>query len=248
MMKIADSAGNEVIFENYNVSFLNHKYMPSEIENTVFWADKSLKPMHFKAMTRFDSLQVQFKFTNAVFGDISKFSEKLKACRIYFSNSFYEGKFFDCILQNSQIESVSRRFTAVTYNFQSLLYGGEHRVILALGDNSVIVGGAKETDAIIEFESISSSVYDVKSAEIRNMAVTPDEVIAAVYNVKQGEKIVIDGVKKTVTSNGANNFDRVDLINFPRFRAGENQLRFRRSADQGTGTHITARIIYRERW
>jgi phage-related protein len=95
--------------------------------------------------------------------------------------------------------------------------------------NILEILGAKETEAIITIENNTSSV------------ITETGIVGfIVKNLAVGEKIIIDGIKKTVTSNGENVFNRVEFFNFPRFSPDINDVSVVGCAN------IT--IAYRERW
>ena len=212
---------------DYKATYLNHTYTPAALKVKDFWADKALTPLYFDTEQKYDSLKIQVMFKNAALTDISAFSEKLKRCEIQIDHAFSANRTFDCILKDAKLKKESLKIYTVTYTFDCLVFGETHE-IAASGD-SIFIYGAKETEAVITIENKTASV--IAEAGITGFIVRDLEV---------DEIIIIDGVKKIVTANGVNAFDRVDFFNFPRFKPGENPIIITGNAK------IT--VKYRERW
>jgi len=212
---------------DYKATYLNHTYSPAALKVKDFWADKSLTPLYFDTEQKYDSLKIQVMFKNASLADISSFSEKLKRCEIQINHAFTANRTFDCILKGMDLKKVSQKIYTVTYTFDCLVFGGTHEIAV-LGD-SIFIHGAKETEAVIIIENTTGSV--ITEAGITGFIVR---------DLEADEIIVIDGMKKIVTANGVNAFDRVEFFNFPKFKPGENPIVITGDAE------ITVR--YKERW
>ena len=222
--------GVQINLTDYKAEYLNHTYVPGAIEVRDFWADKALTPLYFESRQKYDTLRVQVMFKNAELGDISSFGELLKRCDIQIEHAFSAGKIYECVLAGSAVKKESQRIHSVIYTFNCIIFGAYHEVLLKTTEtNTLEILGAKETEAIITIENNTSSV------------ITETGIVGfIVKNLAVGEKIIIDGIKKTVTNNGENVFNRVEFFNFPRFSPGEHEITVTGGAD------IT--IAYRERW
>jgi len=212
---------------DYKATYLNYAYSPASLKVKDFWADKTLTPLYFDTEQKYDSLKIQVMFKNAALTDISAFSEKLKRCEIKIDHAFTADRAFDCVLKSTDLKKVSQKIYTVTYTFDCLVFGETYE--FSVLDETIFIYGAKETEAVITIENTTNSVIaeaGITGFTVRDLAV--------------GEVIVIDGVKKIVTANGVNAFDRVEFFNFPRFKPSENPIIITGNAE------ITVR--YRERW
>ncbi|GHU36066.1 hypothetical protein FACS1894105_05820 [Clostridia bacterium] len=166
-------------------------------------------------------------FKNAEIGNISAFSEKLKRCNINLDVPFLANKTLDCTLIGTILKKESRNIYTATYTFDCIIYGESHEIIIS--ENTIYIFGAKETEAIITIANTTNAV--IPTAKINDFTVT---------NLSVGETIIVDGERKTVTSGGANIFDRVQFSAFPRFNPGENAVT--------TAGNAAITITYKERW
>ena len=219
----------ELFLNDYNARYLNFTYTPAEYEVKSFWADKALSPLYFESAQKYDTLKIQLMFKQATLDDISALSEQLKQCSIQLENAFTANRIFECILKASQLQKVSQKVYTITYTFDCIVYGDTHVETLSAQSAFLFIQGAKETEAVITTQNKTDSVIamaGITGFTVRNLAV--------------GEKIIIDGERKLVTSNGVNAFDRVEFLSFPRFKAGSNDISVTGAAE------VT--IKYRERW
>ena len=166
-------------------------------------------------------------FKGADIGDISAFSEKLKRCEIQIDHAFTADRVFDCVLVNVSLKKESRKIYTASYTFNCLVFGNTWEFVVSGGNISIL--GAKETEAVITIQNKTASV--IATAGITGYTVR---------NLAPGEIIVIDGVKKIVTANGLNAFDRVEFFSFPRFKPGSCPVTVTGNAE--------IKIWYRERW
>ena len=219
----------EVIFPLYHAHYLSFAYSPAEYEVESLWSEKSLTPIYFETKQKYDKLKINVYFKKANLADISKFSEQLKNCEIILDSELTGGKTFQCILKSSDVVKASSHIYTVAFDFDCLIFGEEHEIDVTSATTSFSVYGAKETEAIISFENTTDLL--ISPASINEYSV---------INLLPSEKIIIDGVKKLVTSNGQNAYDRTSFFNFPRFKPGENAITVT------GGAKIT--IQYRERY
>ena len=192
-----------------------------------FWADKALTPLYFGSEQKYDTLKVQVMFKGADIGDISSLSEKLKCCEIQIDHAFTADRVFDCVLADVSLKKESRKIYTAVYTFNCLVFGSTWEFIVSGGYISIL--GAKETEAVITIENKTTAT--IPTAGIPGYTVR---------NLAPGEIVVIDGVKKIVTANGINAFDRVEFYRFPRFKPGNYPIAVTGNAE--------IKIQYRERW
>ena len=219
--------GEEILFPLYHAHYLSFAYSPAEYEVDYLWSNKALTPIYFETKQKYDKLKINVYFKKADIADISKFSELLKYCKIRLDSELTLGKTFQCILKSSDVVKASSHIYTVAFDFECLVFGEEHEV--EVSDTSITILGAKKTEAIISFENTGTDTISL--AQINEYQV---------FNLLPSEKIIIDGVKKLVTSNGQNAYDRTSFFNFPQFKPGESAITVTGSAK------IT--IQYRERY
>lgn len=219
----------EILLPLYNATYLNHIYTPAPLIVTDFWADKALTPLYFDTTQKYDTLKIQVMFKGASLDDVSALGEKLKRCDIQIDNAFTVNRTFECVLRGAELQKISQKIYTVTYTFDCLVFGDTHEEMLTTASQSLYIHGAKETEAVITIENKTASVIALTSI-----------TGFTVRNLVRNEKIVIDGEKKIVTSNGVNAFDRVEFFGFPRFKAGSNPITVVGNAE--------IKIKYRERW
>ena len=207
-----------LVLSAYKATYLNHTYIPAALDVKGFWADKSLTPLYFGTEQKYDELEIQVMFKNAALTDISAVSEKLKRCEIQIDHAFTANRTFYCVLKETELEKVSRKIYTMKYKFDCLVFGETHEIMEISG--SIFIYGAKETEAVITIKNTTTAVISesgITGFTVRDLAV--------------GEIIIIDGVKKIVTANGMNAFDRVEFFSFPRFKPGENPITITGNAD-----------------
>jgi hypothetical protein len=222
------TVGSEtLVLSDYKATYLNHTYSPSALKVKDFWADKALTPLYFDTEQKYDALKIQVMFKDAELSDVSAFGEKLKRCELQIDNAFVADRTFDCMLKDAKLKKESQKIYTVTYTFDCLVFGETHETVVS--GNSIFINGAKETEAVITIEN--TTVSEISVAGITGFTVR---------NLTAGEIVIIDGVKKIVTANGVNAFDRVEFFSFPRFKPGANPIEITEDAE------ITVR--YRERW
>ncbi|GHU34978.1 hypothetical protein FACS1894105_02770 [Clostridia bacterium] len=166
-------------------------------------------------------------FKDAEIENVSALSEKLKRCTFQLDAPFLANKTADCTLIGTILKKESRKIYTVTYTFDCIIYGDSHEITVS--GNTIFIFGAKETEAVISIANATNAV--IPTAIFNSFTVT---------NLAVGETIIIDGERKTVTSGGANIFDRVQFSAFPRFKPGENAVT--------TAGNAAIAITYKERW
>lgn len=203
--------GEEILFALYHAHYLSFAYSPAEYKVDCLWSDKALTPIYFETKQKYDKLKINVYFKNAALTDISRFSEQLKYCEITLDSELTRGKTFQCTLNSSDVVKDSSHIYTVAFDFDCLVFGDEHEVEVTTATSFITILGAKETEAVIIFENTTLSV--ISNASINEYSVS---------NLAPNGKIIINGVKKLVTSNGQNVYDRTSFYNFPRFKPGEN--------------------------
>ena len=104
----------------------------------------------------------------------------------------------------------------MTYHFKSFKRGLQKEITLASTSNNVDVTTDVATEAIYEITpSVDMIEFIINEMKIKNL--------------KANKKVIIDGVKKTVTMDGKNKFSDTEFWNFPILTPGTNKITLSRT-------------------
>ena len=221
--------GAPLNFGLLGAKYLSYNYTPSDLDPVTLWAEKSLTPLYFETVQKYDRLELNFAFRGANIAGLSLFAQALSKCTVTLTGALTAGKVFECILRDNELQKAARNVHTVKYTFDALTFGSRVTETVTSSSPGITVGGAKQTEAVVTFENKTGSV--IQEAAVNEYRVT---------SLSAGEVFIIDGEKKLVTSGGVNVWKRVDFINFPRLNAGWNPLTVT------GGAAVT--VSYRERW
>ncbi len=143
------------------------------------------------------------KSRNDVTRRISRFlAEAQGTCQLYLPDGF----FYTSILQGvSDPQPIIPTQVQVDFQFLSVRHGAMIRIPLEKS-GEIYCDGNLEADCI--FSLTAQGTASVQGVTVKNISGT----------------VVIDGIQKTITQNGANKFADADLLTFPKLTPGKNVI------------------------
>lgn len=197
---------------------------------------KSLNPIFISKKIELKNIKVDLLFEgdnrDKILKNISNLASKITE-ETTLNLDGYSNNYI-CYLVNKNTEkTISKKKYKVSLDFEGYEVGNEviesaNRVVT----KTINVIGNTETTAIVEI---------TPSIDIIDIAINGLGEVFTIKNLKQGQKVIINGEACTVTQDGINKFIDTDLWEFPYLKAGANTLTFSKN-----NCDIT--IKYKPRW
>lgn len=206
--------------------------------------------INFRTIKRYDARIMSFDLQNSVIersiinegfipiGAKPKLKPRLMELKIEFRNKLRLSQFVEDLIQSDQIlidindgfiyrctlkqmdgniTSIANRWHQLTIPLYAIQSGMKRRVCLKYHETLVIVAGTHECDVVYELFPKENGSININGIKIDN--------------VKAGSTLIIDGINKLITENGANAFGRSNLRKFPSLPAGENVVTLDKDID-----------------
>lgn len=199
---------NGIDIKNYGAKLLSYSVGATATTLSYFSGKNMLYPIITDTEIKPRPLSITLVFKGKsrfeVITNISNFAAQLlKKCEIYLPDEYY----YTCIMTSiSESTEVVATEHMVTYQFDAVRHLPLESEIL-LKSGIFICRSNVQTECIYEVTT-SQEIVTVNDITIQNAEGTT----------------IIDGMKKTVTKNGANVYKNTDLISFPVLQTGVNQI------------------------
>lgn len=228
------SNGKEIDPRDYGAESLGYSLEPAKTDNIYFLPGAKSLPIHIKQSEGFDTLSINLFFSpRPNLEDIARFAMAVKTCTIELDDQWGQDKVCECILKEHLVMGKSEALYLVSYQFDCAVFGLQKTVKLT-GQQKLIVDGVKESDAVITISNLTANKITAKGIGVNAYRVDAMEA---------GETIVIDGIKKLVSSNKRDGiFGTMRFNKFPLLVPGTNLVEV--TCPQG----IEIKIKYRGRW
>lgn len=221
---------NSVSIETLGGKLKQYRILETDIPYYSRWAPKSLSPIIQVEGAKFKKLEVEvFIESNSRLTLEKNKSSILSACRrgtIIFSDSTME---YDSVLDSSSVEAMSNLACVLKLTFSAIMTEPETLINLnKIASQSVTIKGNSSVEVIYTITSPSI----IASFTINDITIT---------NIPANTEVIIDGVKKKVTSGGVNKFKDCTLTRFPTLNSGANTITM-------NSIIPTVTIKYKPRW
>lgn len=227
---------NNINISTFKATLLSKDIQTAEIIIYDDWLRNALDPSYLGKKEKYKPVKIKLLIedTNedSALNDISNLIKQLEKCVIKFDDlSFY----YSCTITNKKHEQITiGRYTLDVELKSGYAYKDYITEIASrIASKTINIPSNQETQAIVE---ITPSI-DLIDIVVNGLSKDP----IVIKNLKQGQKVIINGEDGTVTCNGINKYGDTDLWNFPKLVPGANTLSFSQS-----NCDIT--IKYRPRW
>lgn len=199
---------NEIDIKNYGAKLLSYSVGATATTLSYFSGKNMLYPIITDTEIKPRPLSITLVFKGKsrfeVITNISNFAAQLlKKCEIYLPDSYY----YTCIMASiSEATEVVETEHMVTYQFDAVRH-------LPMESETLTKSGIFICRSNIQTECIYEVATNQSTAIVNGITIQNAEGTT-----------IIDGMKKTVTKNGANVYKNTDLISFPVLQAGVNQI------------------------
>lgn len=228
---------NNVNIKNFGATLLNIDIQNSQNETTKEWLKSSSIPTILNQKFYYKSIDVELLIEGSDRADVLNKASNLKNLFKIATLSFPDIDFlYDCILNSDKIvKTVRLNKVKFQCNFSSGYAYKNYIVETAsrIASKAINVPGNLNTPAIVEITP-SIDIIDIVVSGLSNEAIT-------IKNLKQGQKVIVNGEDGTVLQNGLNKFSDTDLWEFPKLSPGASTISFSK-----TNCDIT--IKYKPRW
>lgn len=212
---------NGVDAKKYNAKQLTVEIQPPKIAVNYDWVAKALQPNEFDTDIVMGSLKLCMYFRgkdrNSINRSMSEFMAIFtESCDLTLDG--YKGKYRGFLKSDNYEKTLVRDRHKLNLEFDGYFYDDE----VAVTFDGVTVGsflstGSRKAPCIIEVYAKNG----LSDYVIRGLG--DDDI--TIQSLEEGETVIIDGIKGTVTVSGANAFDKVSLWEFPSIK-GKVELHF----------------------
>ncbi|WP_320973703.1 hypothetical protein [Dysgonomonas capnocytophagoides] len=198
----------------YDARIMSFDLQNSAIERSII--NESFIPIGTKPKLKPRPMELKIEFRNKL--RLSQFFEDLiQSDQILIDIN--DGFIYRCTLKqmDGNITSIANRWHQLIIPLYAIQSATKRRVCLESPETLVIVAGTHECDVIYELFPKENGSININGIKIDN--------------VKAGSTVIIDGINKLITENGANAFGRSNLRKFPSLPAGENVITLDKDID-----------------
>ena len=211
---------NNTNLKDLGCDLLRYRITPSEYSGRSFWNNGSRSPIAVSGQYTFSNLEVDIYIEGQDSAEVERKKSKLNAMMenpIIILDEVDEGIEYLCYYENQVVvEKINEVASIVTYHFKAFKRGLLKEVILSSTSNNIEITTDVVTEAIYEItpnvDMIDFTIHGIK-----------------IKNLKAGKKVVIDGIKKTVTMDGKNKFNDTEFWSFPTLTPGTNKITLSRT-------------------
>ena len=211
---------NNTNLKDLGCDLLRYRVTPSEYSGRSFWNNGSKSPIAVSGQYTFSNLEVDIYIEGQDSAEVERKKSKLNATMenpIIILDEVDEGIEYLCYYENQVVvEKINEVASIVTYHFKAFKRGLLKEVTLSVTSNDIEITTDVVTEAIYEItpnvDMIDFTIHGIK-----------------IKNLKAGKKVVIDGIKKTVTMDGKNKFNDTEFWSFPTLTPGINKITLSRT-------------------
>lgn len=225
---------NKYDINDYGAMLVDKKISPSKTESQVEWLNNSNIPISLANKTKFCNVSCKLNFEANSEDEFEKifsvFNKDIKECVVNFNNISLN---YYCYLEEI---STPIKIVQGCYEVEVIWKGYKYADEIIENLNKVSTKtntGNLDTPCVVEILP-SIDIIDLKIEGLSDDPIT-------IRNLKQGQKVIINGEDGTVLENGANKFGDTDMWEFPRLKPGANTITLSKSS-----TDIN--IKYKPRW
>lgn len=215
----------------YGCSLIKYEIGASETQKNVEWTKGALSPLvnfdtnKYKEVKAYLIMEAINRETLELYK--SNLAKELKQTIIKFKDSKY---LYDGVLESINFKNINRLAIEVTINFKAIQKESLENITLAKTlTQSITVKGNVKSECIIEVTAPNAAVASFVINDI------------TIKNIPANKTVIIDGIKKKITLDGANFFNNVELWQFPILEAGTNDI-------TQSLTTLTVKIKYNPCW
>lgn len=229
---------NNVDIKKYNAKLLNKEIKSVDIDTQEMWNKQSLLPLFLSKKVKYKHIELEILISTETETDTEiNISNILKE----FLNDTVEIKFNGLgiiynvmLVGNETVKTVRKEkkrlmLELIGYAYTDIVIENLDRILTKTITNT----GNMDTPCVVEITP-SIDIIDIKIEGLSDDPIT-------IRNLKQGQKVIINGEDGTVLENGANKFGDTDMWEFPRLKPGANTITVSKSS-----TDIN--IKYKPRW
>ena len=223
---------NNIDIRKYNAKQLTADVQPPNISVNYEWITGAVFPTEFETKVRMGHLKLSIFFKGKNRNNIIRLASEFmsnftKSCDLELDG--YRGKYKGFMTSNDYEKTVAKDRYILNLEFDGFFYDEEIEIVFdGKRTASFFNTGSRDAPCILEIYAKNTlSNYEIKGFG-------NDEI--TIENLEKGKTIVIDGLKGTITTDGVNAFNMVNLWEFPRLKTGEIMLLF---------SDVNAKIIIR---
>ena len=211
---------NNMNLKDLGCDLLRYRITPSQYSGRSFWNNGAMSPIAVSGQYTFSNLEVDIYIEGQDSAEVERKKSKLNAMMenpIIILNEVDEGIEYLCYYENQVVvEKINEVTSIATYHFKSFKRGLQKEITLSSTSNNVDVVTDVATEAIYEITpNVDMVDFAVQGIKIKNL--------------KANKKIIIDGIKKTVTMDGKNKFSDTEFWSFPTLTPGTNKITLSRT-------------------
>lgn len=211
---------NNTNLKDLGCDLLRYRITPSQYSGRSFWNNGSRSPIAVTGQYTFSNLEVDIYIEGQDGAEVERKKSKLNAMMenpIIILDEVDEGIEYLCYYENQVVvEKINEVASIVTYHFKAFKRGLLKEVTLSSTSNNIEITTDVVTEAIYEItpaiDMVDFTIHGIK-----------------IKNLKAGKKVVIDGIRKTVTMDGKNKFNDTEFWSFPTLTPGTNKITLSRT-------------------
>ncbi len=211
---------NQMNIKELGYKLLSHTITPSQYSSESYWNSGAHSPILIKGQYTFSNLEIQIYFEGRNSAEIERKKSELHAMMenptIILDEIDNKVEYICSFEGQPSVTKIDERATIISYKFKSFKRGLLKEVTLPSTSNNIEVTTDVVTEAIYEItptvDMIDFIIHGIK-----------------IKNLKAGKKVVIDGIKKTVTMDGKNKFNDTEFWSFPTLTPGANKITLSRT-------------------
>jgi phage-related protein len=211
---------NNIDIRKYGAKQLTADVQPPSMDTNYEWITRALLPMEFQSDVQMGHLKLSVYFRgkdrNDLIRQTSNFMKNFRgSCDLELDG--YQGTYKGYITSDDyEKKSVKDRYV-VNLEFDGFFFDDEIEINL-MGKTEATICNTGTRDAPCVIEVVAEST--ISNLTIKGLS---DEAII-IEQLDRGSKLIIDGRNGIVTMNGKNAFEKVNIWEFPRLKAGDNLI------------------------
>lgn len=211
---------NNIDIRKYGAKQLTADVQPPSLDTNYEWITRALLPTEFQSDVQMGHLKLSVYFRgrdrNDLIRQTSNFMRNFKAsCDLELDG--YQGKYKGYITSNDYEKKRVKDRYVVNLELDGFFYDDEIDINLTGKTEATICNtGTRDAPCVVEIEAEST----ISNFSIKGLS---DEAII-IEQLDQGNKLIIDGKKGIATVGGKNAFDKVNIWELPKLKAGDNKI------------------------
>lgn len=228
---------NGIDARKYNAKQLTVDVQPPSISANYEWMKRATLPTEFKTEVELGHLKLSVYFKgkdrNSIVRLMSEFMGNFtQSCDLELDG--YKGRYRAFITKDDFEKTIKKSRYILNLEFDGFFYDDELKITFdSVASGALFLVGSRKAPCIVE-------VY-AKSALANYTISGLGKDVIIIESLAAGKTAIIDGIKGTVTVDGANAFDKVNLWEFPAISTGETTMLF-------SNTRAKVTIRYKPMW